>query len=246
MPTIYGVNPVREFLKAHSGSLTGIVIARGRGGKEIEEIHRLAEEAGVQVTVRERAYLEKLVGRVAHQGIVGLVAGYGYASLDEVMANRRPGMAGNLVVVADHVTDPHNLGAIIRTAYCLGANGLVIPDRRAAEVTATVVKASAGAAYYLPVAKETNLARALEILKANGFWVYAAEAEAKKELEEMDFPGNVVLIVGGEGQGIRRLLKEKADFLFSIPMIGEINSLNVSVATGIVLYKIFSHLRRMG
>lgn len=245
MYTIYGINPIREFLQADPASFEEIIIARGRGGKEIEEISRLAIAAGVKLTVKGREELEQRVGRVSHQGVIGFLVGFSYASLEEVMANRRPEMAGDVVVLADEVMDPHNLGAIIRTAYLMGANGVVIPARRASAVTATVIKTSAGAVRYLPVAKETNLVRVVEVLKERGYWVYATEAGAAKSLEEMEFGEKVALIVGSEGRGIRRLLREKADFLFSVPMIGKVNSLNVSVATGIVMYKLFSCLRRV-
>lgn len=245
MQTIYGVNPVKEFLKADPGSLEKIFVASGRRGKEIEEINRLAREAGVRLIIQEGRSLEKMVGKVVHQGVVGLLKDFKYSSLAEIVANRRPEMAGDLVIIADGVMDPHNLGAIVRTSYLLGANGIVIPSRRASAVTATVVKTSAGAVRYLPVARETNLGQVIEILKGHGYWVYAAEADTGKTLEEMEFGGKVALIVGSEGRGIRRLLREKADFLFSIPVVGKINSLNVSVATGIVIYKIFSRLKRV-
>jgi 23S rRNA (guanosine2251-2'-O)-methyltransferase len=245
MQAIYGINPVREFLQADPTGIEEIIIARGRGGKEILDICNLANKAGITVTFKDRSEIEKIVGRVAHQGVVGLWAGFRYASLEEVMANRRPEMDGDVIVIADGVMDPHNLGAIVRTAYTMGANGLIIPAHRAAEVTGTVIKSSAGAIRYLPVAKEPNLARVIEALKRKNYWVYAAEAGAQKGLEEMDFSGSVAVIVGGEGQGIRRLLRKKSDFLFAIPMVGYINSLNVSVATGIILYRIFSSLRKM-
>ncbi|MCX7981539.1 MAG: 23S rRNA (guanosine(2251)-2'-O)-methyltransferase RlmB [Syntrophales bacterium] len=244
MPTIYGINPIKEFLKADPGSFEKIFVSRSRRGKEIEEINRLAEEAGVEMAVVEGRQLEKMVGHVVHQGVVGLLREFKYSSLDDIVANRRAEMAGDLVVLADEIVDPHNLGAIIRTAYLMGANGIVVPARRASTVTATVFKTSAGAVRYLPIARETNLAHVIEVLKKKGYWIYAAEAGAEKTLEEMEFKGSVALVVGSEGRGVRRLLREKADFLFSIPMIGRINSLNVSVATGIVTYKIFSSLRR--
>lgn len=245
MQAIYGINPIREFLYEDPASLKEIIIARGRRGRrDIEEICRLATAAGVTISVRDRSELDAIAGRVAHQGVIGWGVDFRYATVDEIMANRHPQMAGDLIVIVDEVTDPHNLGAIIRTAHCLGANGIVIPARRATEVTGTVLKASAGAARYLPVARETNVVPVIEQLKRHGYWIYAAEVGAEKVLEDMDFRGQVAIIVGGEGKGIRRLVREKADFLFSIPMVGKINSLNVSVATGIVLFKVFSSLRR--
>jgi len=239
MPIIYGVNPLREFLKETPEKVIEVIVAQGRGGRGVEEIYRLATAVGIPILIRKRADLDEMTGEGVHQGVIGRIKEFSYATLDEVMANRHPLLDGDIVVIADEVSDPHNLGAIIRTAHCLGANGVVIPARRAASVTASVVKASAGAVKYLPIARETNIVYVIEELKRHGYWVYAAESRAQENLESLTLVGSIAVILGGEGQGIRRLVREKADFLFAIPMVGRIDSLNVSVAAGIVLYKIF-------
>jgi 23S rRNA (guanosine2251-2'-O)-methyltransferase len=163
--------------------------------------------------------------------------------VDEVIAHRHEKSKYDLVVLLDSVTDPQNLGSIIRTAHCCGANGVIIPENRAASVTASVAKASAGAFQYLPVAMVVNLVRTIEYLKERGFWIYGADAEAQSDIRTPDYERHIALVMGSEGRGIRPLIRKKCDFLISIPMRGQVASLNVSVAAGVILFEI---LRKWG
>jgi 23S rRNA (guanosine2251-2'-O)-methyltransferase len=160
-----------------------------------------------------------------------------------VIAHRHEKSKYDLVVLLDSVTDPQNLGSIIRTAHCCGANGVIIPENRAASVTASVAKASAGAFQYLPVAMVVNLVRTIEYLKERGFWIYGADAEAQSDIRTPDYERHIALVMGSEGRGIRPLIRKKCDFLISIPMRGQVASLNVSVAAGVILFEI---LRKWG
>ncbi|MDD5712544.1 MAG: 23S rRNA (guanosine(2251)-2'-O)-methyltransferase RlmB [Smithellaceae bacterium] len=232
---IYGVNPLREALE--SGGVEKIVCAEGRRGSTLEQILTLARDKGVPVSPAGREYLDKLAGCSFHQGVVGLCRAYDYSSLEDIMANRTDAGEGDLIVMVDGVTDPRNLGAIIRTAHCLGAGGVVIPEHHAAPVTATVIKASAGAAQYIPVAKVGNLSQAIDQLKERGYWIYGADADAGCNVQGYDYNGSVCLVMGSEGKGIRPLVRKKCDFLVSIPMAGKVDSLNVAVAAGIILYE---------
>ncbi|MCX7634168.1 MAG: 23S rRNA (guanosine(2251)-2'-O)-methyltransferase RlmB [Syntrophales bacterium] len=206
----------------------------------------LAVAKGVPVEFRERAYLDRLAAGGSHQGVAALVKNIPGLTLEEMIDRRHPELSGDLVLIADGVMDPRNLGALIRTAHCFGVNGVVVPRHRAAGITAAVVKASAGAAYLTPVVTVENLARTVDFLKEQGFWTYGAAAEAAVFLDNLTFEGRVAIVVGGEGGGIRSLVRKKLDFLFAIPMIGNINSLNVSVAAGIVLHTAYQAMRKRG
>ncbi len=167
-----------------------------------------------------------------------------YADLDVLIKNRNKLFNFDLILVLDSIMDPQNLGSIIRTAHCLGANGVVIPEDRAAPVTAAVIKASAGSVGQIPVTRVVNLAQTIEYLKNKGFWIFGADAHDGSNLREMDFNCHVVLVLGGEAKGIRPLVKKKCDFLLTIPMMGNFDSLNVSVAAGIIQYEILSQRRQ--
>jgi 23S rRNA (guanosine2251-2'-O)-methyltransferase len=183
--------------------------------------------------------VEKLAPGLVHQGIVGLCREHAYATVDEVLANRHKGSRYSLVILLDSITDPQNLGSIIRTAHCCGANGVIIPENRSASVTASVAKTSAGAVYRLPTAMVVNMARTIDDLKERGYWIYGAAAEAEVTLHTPDYEGDVGLVMGSEGKGIRPLIRKKCDFMISIPMRGQVASLNVSVAAGIIIHEIF-------
>jgi 23S rRNA (guanosine2251-2'-O)-methyltransferase len=215
-----------------------IVVAGTRGGEGMQVLLGLAARAGVPVEYRDRAYLEKLAGTENHQGVVCLCRDFEYADLDDVIGNRRQPFRDGLIVLLDGVTDPQNLGALLRTARCFGANGVIIPQDRASPVTPSVIKASAGAALHLPVARVVNLANTLERLKKEGYWIYGAEARSGIDLDRVDFEGAVALVMGSEGGGIRPLVRKKCDFFVSIPLPGNFESLNVSVAAGILLHHI--------
>jgi 23S rRNA (guanosine2251-2'-O)-methyltransferase len=178
----------------------------------------------------------------AHQGVVAVTAAKQYADLDDVIAAKRGAYA--LVIVLDGVEDPHNFGAILRTAEAAGANGVVIPERRAAGVTGTVAKASAGASEHLPVAKVTNIARTLEELKAKNVWIVGLDERGKQNYDEVDYKMDCAVVLGAEGKGLHDLVAKKCDFLVSIPMLGKVPSLNVSVAGGVVLYEVVRQRRQ--
>jgi len=244
MQILYGMNPVLEALHADPEGISRIIIASGRRGQGIDRVVDQASRLGIRVLFQDHAALDRIAGRVSHQGIVGLCREFTYSSLDEVMANRHADLLGDLILLVDGVTDPQNLGALIRTAHCFGANGVVIPAHRAAGVTPVVMKASAGAVHHVPVAVSVNLGHTIETLKRNRYWIYGAHAGTEKDLATIPFEGQVALVVGSEGKGIRPLIRKKCDVLFSVPMVGKIDSLNVSVAAGIMLYAVFRALKR--
>jgi 23S rRNA (guanosine2251-2'-O)-methyltransferase len=240
---IYGINPLLEVFFSHPEMLEKVVVADERGGNEVRKILKLAAEHGIPVEFGGRERVENLAPRQVHQGVAGICREHAYATVDEVIAHRHEKSKYNLVVLLDSVTDPQNLGSIIRTAHCCGANGVIIPENRAASVTASVAKASAGAVQYLPTAMVVNLVRTIEYLKERGFWIYGTDAVARMDIRTPDYEGNIALVMGSEGRGIRPLIRKKCDFLISIPMRGQVASLNVSVAAGVILFEI---LRKWG
>jgi 23S rRNA (guanosine2251-2'-O)-methyltransferase len=241
---LYGINPLLEYLQADPRGILRLVIASGRRGASVEKVLSLASRAGTPVVFEDRAVLDRLAGPVVHQGVVGFCRPFRYASLDDAMSNRSSELEGSVILLVYGVTDPQNLGALIRSACCLGAEGVVIPAHRAAGVTPAVIKASAGAAHHIPVVAVANLVQTMEELKRRQYWIYGAHAGAGKDLEAISFEGNVALVVGSEGKGLRPLVRRQCDVLCSVPMVGKIDSLNVSVATGIMLYAVFKALRR--
>jgi len=244
MEIIYGINPVKILLRQPRTELAKIIVASGRSGSSLTEIIEAARQKNIPVEFQSRQYLNELVGNPDHQGVAGLRPAFVYSGLNDLLGNRSPQFSFDLILILDSIMDPQNLGAIIRTAYCLGANGAVIPADRAASVTAAVVKASAGAAQQLPIARVTNLAQTIDYLKEKKFWVFGADAHDGGNLQELDFNCHVALVLGGEAKGIRPLVKKKCDFLLSVPLQRSFDSLNVSVAAGIIQYEIFNQRRR--
>jgi len=240
MEIIYGINPLLEIFRSHPAFLEKVILAEGQHRGAVREILKLAAENSVPVESASRERVEKLAPRRVHQGIVGFCRPHAYATIDQVLANRHERSRHSLVVLLDSVTDPQNLGSIIRTAHCCGANGIIIPENRSASVTASVVKASAGAVYHVPVSMVVNMARTIDDLKEKGYWIYGAAAEAKTHVHVPDYQTDVGLVLGSEGKGIRPLVKEKCDVLISIPQRGKVGSLNVAVAAGIIMHEIFS------
>jgi 23S rRNA (guanosine2251-2'-O)-methyltransferase len=223
---IYGVRPVIEALRSERREVFEVLDATGNG-----EVAVAAAASCVSVREVPRARIGDLTRGGAHQGVVARVGPYPYSDLDEILSTPDP-----LVVVLDGVTDPRNLGAVLRAADGAGASGVVIPKDRAVGVTAAAVKASAGASEHVPVTRETNLRRAIDRIKEAGVWVYAAEAGGTT-YTELDLAGPVALVLGSEGRGIRRLVREGCDGALSIPMLGTVGSLNVSVAAALSLYE---------
>jgi 23S rRNA (guanosine2251-2'-O)-methyltransferase len=229
MAILSGIHPVAEALRARH-PLDRILVAQGAGGPRLQEIIDLARRAGVPVRFEPRASLDRLAGSSAHQGVVAMGAASKYAELDAVAA-------AQLVVVLDGVEDPHNLGAIIRTAHAAGAGAIIIPERRAASVTDVVAKAAAGALEYLPIVRVTNINRALEDLKKKQYWIYGLDERATERYDQMEYSTPTALVLGGEGKGLHDLVRKHCDALLRIPMAGKISSLNVSVAAGVVLFE---------
>lgn len=233
---LYGVNPVREALRGNRRAFELFVQTSGSDHR-IAKIVALAEEKGVAVRRRERADLERLAGNSHHQGLVLRVAPFVYTDLDDVLASQGTAAAPLFLLMLDGIQDPQNLGALIRSAACAGAQGVIIPKDRACGVTPVVEKASAGAVETLPVIQVTNLVQALERLKQAGCWAYGLAGEAEKDIYQTDLRGNLVLVIGSEGEGVRPLVRKQCDGLLAIPQYGGVSSLNASVAGGIVLFE---------
>ncbi|HEU4495202.1 MAG TPA: 23S rRNA (guanosine(2251)-2'-O)-methyltransferase RlmB [Rubrobacteraceae bacterium] len=224
--TIYGVRPVIEALRGGRRKVLEVLDATGSA-----QVAQAAKAAGVFVQKVSQQRVAELAAGAVHQGIVARVSPYPYVELEDLLSTPVP-----LVVVLDGVTDPHNLGAVLRVADAAGASGVVIPKDRAAGVTAAAVKASAGASEHVPVARVTNLRRAVDQMQRAGLWVYAAEVGGT-EYGDLDLTGPIGLVLGSEGRGVRRLVREGCDGTISIPMLGAVRSLNVSVAAAVLLYE---------
>jgi len=241
MPVLFGINPVIEALKAGSRSFDYVAVMAGRRDARAQLIFETARDAGVPVRQVSRDQLERLAGTHSHQGVVAVTSEKQYSDIDEVLDNKRG--EHNFLVVLDGVEDPHNLGAIIRTADGAGADGVVIPERRAVGVTGTVLKASAGAAEHLPISRVTNINRTLEDLKERNIWTIGLDERAKKSYDEIDYNMDCALVLGAEGSGLHEMVRKKCDFLISIPMQGHVSSLNVSVAAAVVMYEVLRQRR---
>lgn len=232
----FGVLPVLETLRANARRVNRIAIAEGSREKRLDEIYDLARTGGVRVDRVSREAIEKIVGPGAnHQGIVAFAASADYVPVERILDEAKNG--AHLLVVLDGVEDPRNLGAVLRSVEGAGADGVIIPDRRAVGLTETVAKSSAGAIEYVKVAKTTNLNRLIEDLKARNIWVVGTSGEASLNYTEWDWRQPSALVLGSEGSGLHRLVAENCDVLVKIPMYGKIDSLNVSVAAGIVLFE---------
>ncbi|MFQ9891861.1 MAG: 23S rRNA (guanosine(2251)-2'-O)-methyltransferase RlmB [Emergencia sp.] len=232
---IAGRNAVREALRSDR-PIESILVARGARNGSLGDIVAKAKAQGIAVKESDPKKLDFLCSGANHQGIVALAAAHEYASVEDMLALAEQRGEPPFLIVADELNDPHNLGAILRTAECAGAHGVIIPKRRSAGLTYTVGKASAGALEYVPVARVSNLAATLEDLKKRGLWIYGADMEGTPWCQA-DLKGPAALVIGSEGVGIGRLVKEKCDLILSLPMQGKINSLNASVAAGVLMYE---------
>lgn len=233
---LVGRNAVTEALKAGRG-INKILLANGDREGSITEIAALAKERGIVVQYVERAKIEALAGGHRHQGVLAYVAPVPYVELDDILQAAEEKGEAPFLVLLDELEDPHNLGALLRTADATGVHGILIPKRRSVSLNATVAKTSAGAVEYVPVARIGNIAQTLKKLKEKGFWVAGADMDGEKAYYEADLTGPLVLVVGSEGRGMSRLTKEACDFIVSMPMVGRINSLNASVAGSILMYE---------
>ena len=231
-----GRNAVTEALKA-GRTIDKMFLASGDTDSTLRYIASLAKKKGAVVTYCDRRKLDTMTQTGAHQGVIAMAAAHDYATIDEILAAAQEKGEAPLVVICDEITDPHNLGAIIRTAECAGAHGVIIPKRRSSGLTAVVGKASAGAMEYMKIARVSNLAAAIQTLKDHGVWVYGTAADGAAPLYQTDLTGPAAIVIGSEGEGMGRLVKESCDFMVSIPMKGHINSLNASNACAILLYE---------
>jgi 23S rRNA (guanosine2251-2'-O)-methyltransferase len=233
---IYGINPVLEALRGTRRAFELFIAGTG-SDRRFEKLLVLAKEKTVPLRQREKNDLSRLCGTDHHQGVALRVEAFAYAGIEDILEKWRGSGESGLIVVLDGVQDPHNLGAIIRSAACAGVHGVIIPRDRAVGVTAVVEKTSAGAVETVPVAQVANIAHTLEELKREGFWIYGAVGGAASSLYDQDFRGNVVVVIGGEGEGIRPLVRKRCDHLIAIPIRGGVNSLNASVAGGVILFE---------
>ena len=231
---LVGRNPIREALKA-GRDMEKLLVARGELIGSAREIVGMARDAKIVVQEVARERLDAMAPN--HQGLIAVASAYSYKTVEDMLALAKERGEAPFLVILDGVTDPHNLGAIIRSAECVGAHGVIIPERRAVGLTPSAVKASAGAVEHIPVAKEVNLTRTIERLKKEGIWVYGAAMKGE-DFRKVDFSGPAALVIGSEGEGISRLVMESCDRLVSLPIKGQLDSLNASVAAGVLLYAI--------
>jgi 23S rRNA (guanosine2251-2'-O)-methyltransferase len=239
---IFGVNPVKESLQGSRGAFN-LYVQISATDHRVEKIIKLAEDRGVAVHRREKIDLTKMCASSHHQGIALEVEPFRYAELEDLLASISLSGGPGFLLVLDGILDPHNLGALIRSAACAGADGVVIPRDRACGITAAAEKASAGAVETIPVVQVTNIVQALESMKKAGCWVYGLAGESSQSLYGVKFSGSSVLVIGSEGEGIRQLVRKQCDVVMSIPQYGGVSSLNASVAGGIALFEMARGLR---
>jgi 23S rRNA (guanosine2251-2'-O)-methyltransferase len=229
---ICGVHAVYEALASRRVSIERIHIAREMHSAKVKEILEFARERDIPVRKEDRVVLDRIAEGAVHQGIVAISAALSYADFEVLFQRENP-----LIIVLDGVEDPHNLGAVMRTAEACGASGIVVPDRHSAPLSMTVVKASAGASAYVPISRVKNLVNALDEMKKRGFWIVGIDPAGTQDWTGFDYRGSVALVLGGEHRGVRRLVREHCDVLVRLPMVGKIASLNISVAAAVVLYE---------
>ena len=242
MNYIYGINAVAEALKARGRAFAWVGVAKERHDLRLQRVVEECRRQGVVVRFVSRPELDRMAGNNAHQGVVAVTSAKQYSGLEDVVDGKRGRYS--LVVVLDGIEDPHNLGAILRTADAAGADGVVIPERRAASVTAIVTKVSAGASEHLPVAKVTNIARTVEELKEKNIWIVGLDERGSQTYDALDYNMDCGIVLGAEGKGLHDLVRKKCDFVVSIPMLGKVASLNVSVAAGVMLYEVVRQRRQ--
>jgi 23S rRNA (guanosine2251-2'-O)-methyltransferase len=238
---IFGIHAVSEALKSRERSFDYVAIAKDRTDPRIQRIIDDCRQSGIAVRFVPREEIDRETRTRTHQGVMAFTSRKKFSDLDEILDNKRGEHA--FVLVLDGIEDPHNLGALMRSADGAGVDGVVIPERRAAGITGTVVKASAGASEHLSVARVVNIARTLEDLKERNVWVVGLDERGTQSYDELDYNMDVALVMGAEGKGLHDLVRKKCDLLVSIPMMGEVSSLNVSVAGGIVLYEVLRQRR---
>lgn len=234
---IEGRNSVLEALRANR-TINKILIAKGNKEGSIKQIIAIAKEKNIVLQEVEKQKLDKMSDTKAHQGVVAYVSPIEYVDVSDILEEAKRKNEPPFIIILDEIEDPHNFGAILRTANAVGAHGVIIPKRRAAQISTIVSKASAGAIEYVKVARVSNIANTIDYLKENNIWVYGIEASGQSKFYETDLKGAIALVIGSEGAGIGKLITNKCDFLLNIPMKGEITSLNASVAGAVVMYEV--------
>ena len=234
---IIGRNPVLEVLKTGK-EIEKIFILKGDLKGSINKIVGIAKDKNILIQYVDKNKLDQIAQGGSHQGIAALVTPYVYFSIDDILKKADKQEKAPFILILDGIEDPHNLGAIVRTAECAGVHGIIIPKRRAAHVTSTVYKSSTGAVEHMMIAKVNNLSDAIEKLKKKGLWIYGADVDGESYYFNTDLKGPIALVIGNEGKGISRLVKEKCDFLLKIPMFGKVSSLNASNAASILIYEV--------
>lgn len=240
---VEGRNAVIEALRGER-TIEQILVAKGDLEGAVNVILALAKEKGIVIKEVDRRKLDGMSTTGSHQGVIAITTPYNYCELEDILVSARDKGEDPFIIILDEIEDPHNLGSIIRTAEVCGAHGIIIPKRRNVGVTASVYKSSAGAVEYVKIAKVTNVNSAIDTLKKNGVWIYGADMEAREFSYQAKLKGPLALVIGSEGKGISRLTKEKCDNLVKIPMKGRVNSLNASVAAGILMYEVLKNRLR--
>jgi len=235
---IFGKNAVIEAMEANR-SIHKIYIADGLKPNAVQKLLTLSKEKGIITQFVPRKKLDQIANTANHQGIIAQIAAYDYVNLDDLLWQLKEKQQVPFLIMLDEVEDPHNLGSILRTADVVGVDGVIIPKRRSVGLTSTVAKTSVGAVEYVPVTRVTNLAQTIEKLKKDGFWVIGTDASANQSFIEVDYKLPVCLVIGSEGKGISRLVKEKCDLMVRLPMKGHVNSLNASVAAAIMMFEVY-------
>lgn len=235
---IEGRNPVLEAIQS-GRDINKLMVADGQKEGSIKKIIAKAKEKGIVISYVDRQKINGLSQSDNHQGVIAFVAAYDYKDLEDLLNEVQEKEEAPFFIILDEINDPHNLGSIMRTADAVGAHGIIIPKRRAVGLTPVVAKTSAGAIEYVPVCRVTNLARTIDTLKERNIWIAGADMTGEQTHFQADFKGAIALVMGNEGQGLSRLVKEKCDFLVNIPMIGKVSSLNASVAASVIMYEIF-------
>ncbi len=234
---IYGINPVREVLKKRPDRFISIFIYEGKERKDIHDIIAVAKQKGIKIEFVDKRRINSLTGSNKHQGVAAELREFKYSEIADILDSAKKKGEKPFIVILDGIEDPQNLGAIIRSAYCFGVHGVIIPKDRSASIRGVVYKASAGAVEHIAVARVVNISRAIDELKEEGLWIVGASSDAKTSILDFNFPESIGIVIGGEGRGIRPMVRDRCDYIVSIPMKGEISSLNASVASGILIYE---------
>ncbi|MFK7697381.1 23S rRNA (guanosine(2251)-2'-O)-methyltransferase RlmB [Paenibacillus sp. HJGM_3] len=234
---IGGRHSVQEALRS-GRTIHKLFVAEQAQKQQLSPVFSEAKKMGIVIQVVDKRKLDQLMPNVPHQGVVAQVTAYEYMELEDMIAQAQNSGQPPFLLILDEIEDPHNLGSILRTADCAGVHGVIIPKRRSVGLTATVSKTSAGAIEYVPVARVTNLAQTIEELKEAGIWIAGADVSGAQSVYQTDFRMPIAIVIGNEGKGIGRLIKEKCDFLVTLPMHGQINSLNASVAASVLMYEV--------